>query len=53
MPPDAVLDPGYFATSKKKDRNTTPVPRPSHFGDVIHLDIVFGPEISIGNVHYG
>jgi len=53
MPPDAILDPGYFATSKKKDRNTTPVPRPSHFGDVIHLDIVFGPEISIGNVHYG
>jgi len=52
-PPDAILDSGYFATQKKKDRNTTPVPRPSKFGEVIHLDIVFGPEISIGNVHYG
>ena len=23
------------------------------FADVIHMDIVFGPEISIGNIHYG
>jgi len=52
MPPDAVHDQGYFATLKKKDRNTTPVPRPLQFGDVIHLDIVFGPEVSVGNVHY-
>jgi hypothetical protein len=51
--PDAVLDPGDFASMKKKSRNTDPVPRPLHFGDVIHLDIVFGPEISIGNIHYG
>jgi hypothetical protein len=29
------------------------VPRPSTFGKVIHMDIVFGPEISIGNIHYG
>ncbi len=53
MPPDAILDPGYLATLKKKDRNTTPVHRPKRFGDVIHIDIVFGPDISIGNVHYG
>jgi hypothetical protein len=53
MPPDAILDPGYLATLRKKDRNTTPVPRPKRFGDVIHLDIVFGPDISIGHVHYG
>jgi len=52
MPPDAVLDIGHFATFPKTPRNTTPVPRPSHFGDVIHVDIVFGPEIAIGNVHY-
>lgn len=52
-PPDAILDPGHFATFKKKDRNTTPVPRPSKFGEVFHIDIVFGPEISMGNVHYG
>jgi hypothetical protein len=42
-PPDAILDPGYYATLRKKDRNTTPVPRPEKFGDVIHIDIVFGP----------
>jgi hypothetical protein len=23
------------------------------FADVIHIDIIFGPEISIGNIHYG
>jgi hypothetical protein len=28
MPPDAILDPGCLATLRKKDRNTTPVPRP-------------------------
>jgi len=50
MPPDAVHD--HFATLQKKDHNTTPVPRPLQFGDVIHLDIVFGPEVSVGNVHY-
>jgi hypothetical protein len=53
MPPDAVHDPGFYATLRKKDRNTTPIPRPNQFGDIIHLDIVFGPEVSVGNVHYG
>jgi hypothetical protein len=52
-PADAVLDPGDVATMQKKARNTDPVPRSSHFGDVMHMDIVFGPEISIGNIHYG
>jgi len=52
-PPDAVLDPGDVATMRKKPRNTVPVPRSESFGDVLHMDIIFGPEISIGNVHYG
>jgi len=52
-PADAILDPGYFATIKKENRNTTPVPRPHNFGDVIHLDLIFGPEFAIGNVHFG
>jgi hypothetical protein len=52
-PPDAILDPGFYATLRKKDRSTIPVPRPSRFGNVFHLDIVCGPEVSIGNVHYG
>jgi len=42
-PADAVLDPGDLATLHKKARNTTPVSRPSQFGEVIHMDIVFGP----------
>jgi hypothetical protein len=52
-PLDAILDPGDLATLHKKARNTTPTPRPAHFGDVMHMDIVFGPEVAIGNVHFG
>jgi len=52
-PADAVLDQGSFASVKKKNRNTTPVTRPQHFGDVMHIDIIFGPEAAFGNVHYG
>jgi len=53
LPPDAVLDTGHFATMKRSARNTTPVPRSSFFGEVIHIDIVFGPEVALGNIHYG
>jgi hypothetical protein len=53
MPADAILDSGDLATLRKRARNTMPVPRPSSFGEVMHMDIVFGPEISIGNIHYG
>jgi hypothetical protein len=51
-PADAVLDPGDFSNIKKNPQNTTPVARPQSFGDVIHMEIVFGPDIAIGNVHY-
>jgi len=47
------LDKGDFATLHKCARSTKPVARPSKFGDIIHMDIVFGPDISIGNIHYG
>jgi hypothetical protein len=53
LPPDAVLDLGDCATIQKTPRNTTPVIRLSKFGDVLHMDIVFGLDISIGNIHYG
>jgi len=53
FPPDSVLDMGDLASIRKSARNTTPVPRPLHFGDVIHMDIVFGTDVSIGNIHYG
>jgi hypothetical protein len=42
LPPDAVLDAGDLATMRKSSHNTTPVPPPSLFGAVIHMDIVFG-----------
>jgi len=50
-PEDAVLDKGLLATMRKTPRNTTPVPRPLLY--VIHMDIVFGPEVALANVHYG
>jgi hypothetical protein len=53
LPPDAVLDAGDLSTLRKTARNTTPVPRPMKFGEVIHMDIVFGPDVALGNVHYG
>jgi hypothetical protein len=53
LPADAVLDKGDLSTLRKSDRSTKPVVRPDHFGDVIHADIVFGPDIAISNVHYG
>jgi hypothetical protein len=52
LPADAVLDPGDYATLRKKNRSTIPVSRPLHFGAVMHMDIVFGPEVAIGNIHY-
>lgn len=52
-PADAVLDPGDLATMRKKDRKSTPVSRSSQFGEVILVDIVFGPEVAVGDIHYG
>ncbi len=49
--PDAVLDKGDLATIQKCAQFTTPVFHPDNFGDVIHMDIIFGPDISIGNIH--
>jgi hypothetical protein len=51
-PADAVLDLGDTSTLCKSPRNTIPVSRPPKFGDVIHMDIVFGPDVSIGNIHF-
>jgi hypothetical protein len=52
LPADTVLDAGDLSTIRKTARNTTPVPRPSHFGDALHVDIIFCPEIAVGNMHY-
>ncbi len=50
---DAVFDVGDTATLCKSPCNTSPVPRPPSFGDIIHMDIGFRPEVSIGNIRYG
>lgn len=52
-PSDAVLDRGDLATIRKSPQNTAPVPRPLSFDDVIHMDIVFAPEVALANTHYG
>jgi len=38
---------------QKKACNTAPAPRPKQFGKVIHFDIIYGSEISIGNIYCG
>jgi hypothetical protein len=53
LPPNAILDIRHLATMHKKPRSTTPVPRSESFADLMYMDITFGPEISVGNVHYG
>jgi hypothetical protein len=53
LPADAILDSGDLSTIRKSARNTTPVPQSTYFGEVMHVDIVFGPEVSVGNIHYG
>jgi hypothetical protein len=53
LPEDAIWDAGEVATLHKAPRNTTPVPHPSSFIDVVHMDIVFGSNIALGNIHYG
>jgi hypothetical protein len=53
LPADAILDSGDLSTIRKSARNTTPVPRSTYFGEVMHVDIAFGPEVSVGNIHYG
>ncbi len=37
-PLNALLDAGGLETMGKKDRNTQPVSRPLHFGDIFHIE---------------
>jgi hypothetical protein len=41
LPEDAILDAVDVATLHKAPRNTTHVPRPLSFIDVVHMDIFF------------
>jgi hypothetical protein len=53
LPPNAILDIKNLATMHKKPRSTTWVPCSESFADIMDMDIIFGPEISVRNVHYG
>ena len=47
-----ILSRGETTTLPKKNRNKTPVPRPSHFGEVFHYDIGYGNGHANGGIHY-
>ena len=49
---DPILSRGETATLPKRPRNTTPIPRPQHFGQVWHYDIVYGKGRAIGGFQY-
>jgi hypothetical protein len=46
---DTVALDSDLSTIWKTSRNTTPVPRPSVFDDVMQMVVVFGPDTSLGN----
>ena len=50
---EPIQDLGVTATVDKSKRNTTPIPLPEQFGDVIHMDIVFGSKSAINGIKYG
>eukprot|EP00957_Ditylum_brightwellii_P140591 10710722-Ditylum_brightwellii.AAC.1 len=41
-----------MATLPKSDRNTSPIPRPKHFGNIFHYNIVYGTGTAIGGYCY-
>ncbi len=50
IPKNPQLDPGETATMKSAKRNTTPLPKPKTFGEIMHMDIGFGPCAAIGGI---
>eukprot|EP00957_Ditylum_brightwellii_P041433 3137316-Ditylum_brightwellii.AAC.1 len=41
-----------MATLPKSNCNTSPIPRPKHFGDIFHYNIVYGAGTTIGGYRY-
>ena len=50
--PDPTLTLGSVASINKRPRNTAPIPRGSTFGDTVHCDIVFGPQVGHGGISH-
>ena len=49
---EPTLDLGYAATVDKSNRNTTPLTLPSTFGDIVHMDILYGSATAHGQIKY-
>ncbi len=52
IPKNPQLDPGETATMKSNRRNTEPLKIPKHFGEIMHMDIGYGPCRAIGGIQY-
>jgi len=49
---EPITDLGEVTTINKPKRNTTPLDLPERFGDMIHMDILFGSGTSVGGYRY-
>ena len=49
---EKILDLGECATIPQSKRNTTPLPLPHSFGDVMHMDIIYGTVTAIEGYRY-
>ena len=50
---EPIIDLGDVVTIPKSKRNTLPLPLPPHFGDTMHMDIVYGTATAINGIRYG
>ena len=50
--PNPVIDIGQVSTIDKSKKNTEPLGLPPNFGDVIHLDILYGAGVAHGGIKY-
>ena len=49
---EPIMDLGSMSTVDKSNRNTTPINLPSKFGDVVHMDILYGSATAHGQIKY-
>eukprot|EP00957_Ditylum_brightwellii_P035410 2684898-Ditylum_brightwellii.AAC.1 len=49
---DPIQDTGEMGTLPKSNRKTSPIPRPKHFGNIFHYDIVYSAGNTIGGYCY-
>ena len=49
---EPIIDLGNTSTNAKSKRNTTPLTLPQSFGEVVHMDILYGSATAHGQVKY-